>query len=105
MAHARESGNCNRGQRPDLLSHIRLIGTIGTTGIPSIFVRVGPLYLSNDTKITAGKKVGSGLSLNKISVIVPIAPFTRPTATHIFAVSITRAFLDNNISGSRPFAV
>ncbi|GET50053.1 hypothetical protein RIR_jg32354.t1 [Rhizophagus irregularis DAOM 181602=DAOM 197198] len=45
VAHARESGNCKRKQLPVL----RLIGTISTTGIPSIF----PIILSNKTKITA----------------------------------------------------
>ena len=40
-----------------------------------------------------------------IFVIVPIAPFTRPVATQRFAVSITLAFLVNNNSGSRPFAI
>jgi len=82
-----------------------LIETIGTTLIPSIFVRVSPLYLLNETKITAGKKVYLGFSLNNISVIVPIVPLTRPAETHIFAVSITRAFLNNNSSALSPFAV
>src|SRR2546421_3791979 len=32
MAHARENGNCSLQQMPDLPSHVRRIGTIGTTG-------------------------------------------------------------------------
>src|ERR1051325_9675040 len=105
MAHARESESCSREQMPDLPSHVRRIGTIGTTGIPSKFVRVGPRYWSKETKIAVGNDVCSGFSLYSISVIVPIAPFTRPVATQRFAINITCAFLANNISGSRPFAV
>ena len=74
--HARHIGSWSREHTvPDLLSQVRLIGTIGTTSIPSTVVMVGPSYRSNMIKTAVGSEGGSRSS-NRMSCIVPIEPLT-----------------------------
>src|SRR5207249_4760761 len=59
IAHAKQIGNWSLEHiTPDLLSQVRLIGTIGTTLIPSDVVMLGPSYVSNLTKTATGSEGG-----------------------------------------------
>ncbi|PKK60322.1 hypothetical protein RhiirC2_793499 [Rhizophagus irregularis] len=61
---------------------------------------------STEVQLTAiGREGGPWFSWKSISSIIPTEPLTSPVSTDKFALSITRAPLDNNNCASRPFAV
>jgi len=81
IVHVKESKSCNWKQIPDLPFHMSHIGTIDITRILSKFVRVRSWYWSKKTKITIGNDICLDFSLYNISIIVPIALFTKSVAT------------------------
>ena len=96
-AQASFKGICNREQFEAPVTQVRRTGVIGTVR----FGKVGPVYLSNLTITASGKSGGPPVSYS-MDTMVPTAPLTRPTSTHKFVISITRAPTAICTIGSRP---
>ena len=79
------------------------MGTIGTTLTPSLVVKHSHSYASKFMKTATGSE-GGVFSSNRISSMVPMAPFTSPASVHKFAVNMTLAPFAKSSSASSPLA-